>query len=335
LNDISPASEPDKKVDKRKFAADIFGSSLDYLEPIEYLVDGHLELGTLNVLFGDPGSCKSFYAIGIAACVACGVKWYGNVTKQGPVLYVAGEGQRGIKRRFAAYARHHGLDLSSVPLYISRGAAQMMDKKAYQELKQFCKELKPALVVLDTVARNFGSGDENSTSDMNLFVARADRLGGPDCVRLAVHHSGKANKGLGRGSSVLKAAADTEWRAEEVKNGHIEIEQMKAKDTERRSRHAYSKIPVQLAVMDDGSIVDSIILEDRGSVECEGDIGSQPDEFVKDVIKEMLLSGKTYREIVDAVGINLREVSRLTDELIKDKTIRRVGGRKDGVWTDK
>jgi len=35
----------------------------------------------------------------------------------------------------------------------------------------------PVLVVIDTVARNFGPGDENSTKDMSTFIQAATMIG--------------------------------------------------------------------------------------------------------------------------------------------------------------
>ena len=46
------------------------------------------------------------------------------------------------------------------------------------------------IIVLDTLARNFGDGDENSTGDMNRFVSAVgrmiERFG---CAVVVVHHS--------------------------------------------------------------------------------------------------------------------------------------------------
>ena len=51
---------------------------------------------------------------------------------------------------------------------------------------------RPVLIVIDTSVRNFGPGDENSTVDMNGFIAHVDSyLRAPyRCVALIVHHTG-------------------------------------------------------------------------------------------------------------------------------------------------
>jgi hypothetical protein len=71
---------------------------------------------------------------------------------------------------------------------------------------------KPDMVLVDTVNRNFGPGDENSTADMTLAVAGLDmlRTSSGSCV-VSLHHSGHGDKGRGRGSSVLLGALDFEY----------------------------------------------------------------------------------------------------------------------------
>ena len=68
---------------------------------------------------------------------------------------------------------------------------------------------RPAAIVLDTLARCMGEGDENSARDMGRFV---DRCGTIErhfrCIVIAVHHMGKNPAAGGRGSNALNGAAD-------------------------------------------------------------------------------------------------------------------------------
>ena len=72
------------------------------------------------------------------------------------------------------------------------------------------------------MARNFG-GNENSTEDVNNFIQR--KLDGlieqlSSMYVLFVHHTGHGSNGRarGRGSSVLGAALDYEFKVERDKN---------------------------------------------------------------------------------------------------------------------
>ena len=69
---------------------------------------------------------------------------------------------------------------------------------------------KPILVVIDTLARNFGTGDENDQRDMNAFVKGCDTLREEfdGATVLVVHHPGKDQRRGARGSLVLAGAVD-------------------------------------------------------------------------------------------------------------------------------
>jgi AAA domain len=70
---------------------------------------------------------------------------------------------------------------------------------------------KPRLIVIDTLARNFGPGDENDQRDMNAFVQGCDALvvAFPGATVLVVHHPGKDRRRGVRGSLVLAGALNT------------------------------------------------------------------------------------------------------------------------------
>src|SRR5438034_1345408 len=65
------------------------------------------------------------------------------------------------------------------------------------------------LVGVDTLARCFVGGEENSAKDMGLFVAGLDRLrAATGAAVLVVHHTGRES-GRERGSTALSGAVDT------------------------------------------------------------------------------------------------------------------------------
>lgn len=207
----------------RTFSAGSFAvDMMDDLEvmPVEFLVDGLIETRTLGVAFGDPGCGKSFLAIDVALCVSTGTNFHGRKVRQGPVIYIAGEDWQGLVRRKAAWLQHHGREQAG-PIFLSRKGTSFLDKEAAEDVAKTVKQLaeargEPALIVVDTLARNFGDGDENSTADMNKFVAAMDdlRANWPDCVLLVVHHTGHGDKSRGRGSMALKGGADFEYRVQ-------------------------------------------------------------------------------------------------------------------------
>jgi hypothetical protein len=123
----------------------------------------------------------------------------------------------------------------------------------------------PAMIVFDTVARNFGPGDENSTRDMTAFISGADKIRSAfKCCILLVHHSGHADRSRGRGSMALKGALDVEYRLEKDETGVVRVTVAKPpKDFEPPPPMAFRLNTVELPFQDDqGNPVTSAILDD-------------------------------------------------------------------------
>jgi hypothetical protein len=202
-----------------------------------WLVRQLLERNTLACVFGLSGHGKTFTVADIALCVATGRDYYGHDVMRAPVLILAGEGYAGLTRRAKAWGLHHGIDLTDTQLHISRAGVALTDEKAVAELlaevTSFIeRQGHPALVVVDTLARNFGGGDENSTKDMGAFVRALDTLRAMTgaCV-LVVHHTSKANPDAARGNGALRGAMD--WEYAVVKEaGAVTLTCTKAKDFE-------------------------------------------------------------------------------------------------------
>lgn len=218
------------------------------LKPIQWLVRNYVEADSLALMFGDPGCGKSFAAIDLACCIATGTPWHGNKTNPGAVFYIAGEGQNGLMRRFAAWSQHNDIALTGVPLFVGHRPAQLCSAAAAAEVANAVEEIKaasdhaPALIVVDTLARNFG-GDENNQEDMGAFIANLDlflrKSGEWGATVLVVHHSGHADKSRGRGSSALKGAVDAEYSLTKDELGVVRMEATKMKDAEQPAPVAF------------------------------------------------------------------------------------------------
>ena len=185
--------------------------------PPSYMVADYLIENSFAVLVGAPASYKSFVAIDWALSIAHGVDWNDRPTRQGAVLYLAMEGQAGLATRAEAWHRERQLDDTDVPFYcVTQPLGMAMpDAPDVNLLKQSIDEIlggvKPTLIICDTLARSFsssGGAEENSATDMGLFVRSADLLREwYDCTFLVVHHVSK--QGGMRGSSALLGAVDT------------------------------------------------------------------------------------------------------------------------------
>lgn len=234
------------------------------LKPISWLVRDYLELDSVAAFYGPPGCGKSLEAGDVACCVATGTTWHGNEVHQGAVFYLAGEGHSGLGRRLKAWELETGISLERAPLYVSRRGAALTEALAASQVAAAVDNLakasgaQPALIVIDTLARNFGAADENSTSDMNQFIACIDnRLRLPwGCAVLVIHHSGKDGSRGARGSTALRGALDAEY---EISRGDDKIVRMicrKMKDAEIPDPLAFSIEGVKLPLVDeDGNAV--------------------------------------------------------------------------------
>ena len=190
----------------------------------DWLIEDVVEKESLMCIFGAPKSGKSFIAIAMAACIAKGERFYGNKAYAKPVMYVCGEGQRGVKRRLAAWQQGM-FDLNNVPLYLSDRAVRVNDPDDFKMLEEEIEELTKqvgdiGMIVIDTFQRNF-IGNENSAEDVGNFINKLDGLiSHYKCCICLVHHTGHGNSNRGRGSSVMGASLDYEFKVNR-KDEHI------------------------------------------------------------------------------------------------------------------
>ncbi|MDA7648155.1 helicase RepA family protein [Alphaproteobacteria bacterium] len=231
----------------------------------QFLVDGMIEQRSLSLVFGRPASGKSFFAFDVAASISTGEPFQGLKVQKGDVVYIAGEGHRGLRRRFDAWAKHHEINPKDIRVMISRLAVNYRDEGAAKELEEELieaqkKGLKPSLFVIDTLARNYGDGDENSNVDMSRFIRVIDSFNDKfGCAKLIVHHSGHGDSQRGRGASSLKGALETEFLCAK-KDDAILVTCTKIKDFEAPADLYLKLTSVELGTTSNGKPVESAVL---------------------------------------------------------------------------
>ncbi|NNJ27997.1 AAA family ATPase [Alienimonas chondri] len=198
--------------------------------PRAWLVDGLIPAGILAVLFSESGKGKTFTALGLACGVPYGWAWGRTVPTRGPTLYLAGEGAGGLKSRTDAWEAVNGRPVPPDAVLI-HDAPDIGHPEHQAEVVRAFREVvpdaDPALVVVDTLDRCFGEGDENRAQDMRRFVRGCDALretlGGP--AVLVLHHVGHGQSSSGepreRGSSGLRAAVDRSIRLDGPKRPNL------------------------------------------------------------------------------------------------------------------
>lgn len=238
------------------------------IKPVEpqWLIWGILEMDTLALIFGDPACGKSFMAIDMCCSIATGTPFCEKSVSQRPVIYIAGEGQNGLSRRFTAWSISRRVEIDKAPIYVSMVPAQLCDPNFSAQVIAAVNVVAeesgpPGLIVIDTVARNFGPGDENSTKEMGMFIQAADALKAQHkAAVLLVHHSGQADKHRARGNSALKGALDAEYRIIKDENETMYFEATKMKDAELPEEMAFKLCDVEIMTDSRGDLVKSAAL---------------------------------------------------------------------------
>lgn len=231
-------------------------------EPVEWLIQDVLPRKGFSALFGPPGSFKSFVALDIAHSVATGTAWMGKeVSTPGAVLYICGEGHGGVGARIRACRLHHKTE-PGAKVYVIRHQLNLRSSKEDIQQLQLAitnlvhrEEIRFELVQVDTLARAFGGGNENDSSDMGAFIASLSKIQRLlDCALQIVHHVGKdITKGL-RGHSSLLGALDTELELQRLDSalqdnmyagsGNITI--TKQKDGSDGAKYGFRMVKVNL-----------------------------------------------------------------------------------------
>lgn len=244
-----------------------FRTLIDSAINVKWLIKKHLEQNTVGMLFGDPGTYKSFILIDMALCIASGRAWHGNAVTQGPAVIIAGEGYAGLGKRVHAWAIHHDIpDKQNFDFHISEKRVDFLDIESVaalkQELNTLLKDKRPAFIGIDTLATNFGNGDENTAKDMGLFIRNVqDLVNTYECCALINHHTGHQFKQRARGSSSSKGALVCEYRADKILKTVV-LTCTKMKDAEEAKPIAFDAVKIDLPRVDeDGVPQSSLILE--------------------------------------------------------------------------
>lgn len=225
-------------------------------KPPSWLVRNLLPTHGLAVVYGAPGSGKSFLVLDLAAAIARGIPWAGQRVKAGPVVYIGLEGR--IGPRIAAYAHAHrvgAVELAHLHI-IERQALSLIAEtrgKLETDADALVTDIRAAgidnaaLVIIDTLNRAMPGGNENASEDMGRAIKAAGKIAnGLDCLVLVVHHSGKDSGRGARGHSSLLGAADAELEVAKEPDGRRTLRATKIKDGEDGARYEFQLKHVEL-----------------------------------------------------------------------------------------
>lgn len=214
LVDSAPAWKPERIASKYNA---IGWADMDAAAPeFEYLVEGWVPLEGRSVMGGPSQAGKSFLALDMALSVARGVDWLGCPVTQGGVIYQAGEGGTGAKKRVLAYRNHFQVsgeaDIpftfipSKIDLFAKDGDTQSFIDEVNSQKLLLSAPLR--LIVIDTLATATAGADENSGKDMGVVLANIAKIEKACHAHvMLVHHMNAGGQKL-RGHTSIFADVD-------------------------------------------------------------------------------------------------------------------------------
>ena len=222
--------------------------------------------GFVSVI-GEPGCGKSFFVLDLSCHIAAGLEWCGRKVKQGLVIYLAAEGQRGQMNRVEAWKREHGVE--DMPFALIPVAINLRDEKADVpkliqtiEVAIAASGLPLSMLVIDTLNRSFGGGDENG-EDMGQYVVNADKVRAHfKCTTAHVHHIPKSGDLTERGHGSLRGAIDTSLGIQnDPETGRRTLICLKQKDGEDGWKMGFTLKSVVLGQDEDGEDVTTCVTQ--------------------------------------------------------------------------
>ena len=331
--DVDLASGREWNADRFRFVDRV---GMRHILPPEWLVRDFLPQGAYAILFGAPGTFKTFIALDIALSVACGLPteptW--EVSACGPVLFAAGEGREQIRKRIAAWEKthYHGAEVEnfvlSDPVPHVAEALQPFIEGALHGYPNGYK-----LVVMDNVSRSMQGLNENAQEHASNFTRLVERLQHSlGATVLTLHHTGHddKNKDRARGSSVFGADADTVIRVDrQGKDYLVSMHMTKQRDAPEWKKPKYVRLNEVHLSPEEKSLVaapgaggaEVSNLESKAKHHPEGNPAALEviDKAIEAVLSLNPTKRWTQKELAEALA--MREEITLASSTLKQRTL--------------
>jgi KaiC/GvpD/RAD55 family RecA-like ATPase len=188
------------------------GAKLAEIPPRAWIVPGWIPRSGSILVYGPPGSGKSYYALTLALELARGGSWCGvALPEPSTVLYLANERLGDLSERVEAWSSATGEPYPDRFAVLAPPSVPQLGGVVDQvALEEYVRELRSQIVILDTFARMTLGKDENQVRDMGEVMESIDavRRATDGGLVIGVHHSGKdPSRGM-RGSTAILGAID-------------------------------------------------------------------------------------------------------------------------------
>ena len=280
----------------------VFSDEFALADDAAMLIDGYFPASGVNLTFAPKDHFKSFNLTGQLMSIATGVDWHGYKVTQGPVIYIAGEGNTGLQKRCMGWCMQNNVDFSKVPIAICKWPMQVLNDV---DMMQWQDDIdayfvprygKPVAIAVDTLATNFGPGDENSPTDMARFIANLKRYieAKYECSVMVIHHTGHSNKDRARGGSSLEMNAEEVYYLRKPDADQPMLVELVAKHTKDREKPPpllmEARVQLMGKIMSNGKEASTLVMV-KSLTPLEEQIRRQYDK------------GESLREIAESVRI--------------------------------
>jgi hypothetical protein len=239
----------------------------------EWTLDKFIVKGGLTYLAGAPKSFKSFLSTHIAIQVSLGNSVFNKKSVKSKVLIFDQENKKVLVQRRLNLLRK-GDNFETLPnLFIWNGEnLKLDDSDAFEPIKNIIQELKPELIIIDSLVR-FMNGDPDKESDVRKVFENIKPFLEQGISFLILHHQNKAsgNKNNGntklnslRGSGDIGAQADIVFLINKLGNSY-KVEQVANRHEESLEPFLFNVKPSNDGIKINyiGECVDEVSLQDQ------------------------------------------------------------------------
>ena len=266
---------------------------------------------------------KTWLGLDMALSVATGTPCLGKyaVPEPGPVLvYLAEDALLVVRERIEGMARHRGLDLDQVEIYVITAPVLRLDQdRDRTRLWETTRRLRPRLLLLDPLVRLHGI-DENHAGEvaelLAYFRSLQRQLG---LSVLLVHHTRKnaadgvaAGQGL-RGSGDIHAFGDSNLYLQRTKE-HLIL------SSEHRAAPASAPVYLELVATD----------AETTHLEVIAELHDEKGRGLKEQVLDLLAQGQvlTRTKLRDSLAVKNERLGEVLESLERAGQV----GRTPGGW---
>jgi hypothetical protein len=242
------------------------------------LVKGLLGSGEFSLFVAKPGMGKSVLLGDIGCHIAAGLDWHGRKVKQGLVIYFAAERKALTERRIAAWAKKHGV--TDIPFVVVGGnldlTTGLVDATALAKTIGDLEAMSGhscVLIILDTVTRTFGPGDQHQSRDMQRYIQAVDTLNRATGAHVAAIHHSPWSDDRGKGAVDLDGAVDVSFVINVKGSGLAKVFALNctgANDGEEGAITSFILESVALGTDADGNITSAPVVVQASTAPADG-----------------------------------------------------------------